>query len=197
MEPAKVNFKIYQGSTFLQQLRWESTTKTYIPIIAIEKSAPAKIVVESSANLPPLGWRVRVSGVGGMKEINMPEDNYEILTGKTGSTIELNRINSTGYTSYTNGGVLEFNTPVNLFGYTARMDIRTKIGDTSPLLSLTTENGGITLDNTLKTISVTITAEATSTFNFNSAVYDLELIRGSEVTRFLEGNITLSREVTR
>ena len=37
-------------------------------------------------------------------------------------------------------------TPVDLTGCTARMQIRAKIEATTPLLTLTTENGGIALD---------------------------------------------------
>lgn len=197
MEPAKLNFKIYQGSTFLQQLRWESETKTYIPIVAISKSAPVQITVSSDTELPPVGWRVRVVGVGGMKELNMPDDTYQLLTSKTGTVIELNQINSSNYNTYTSGGVLEFNTPIDLSGYTARMQIRQKLGDSSVLLSLTTENGGITINNTFKTISITITASQTASLTFNSAVYDLELIKDGVVTRFAQGNLILNKEVTR
>lgn len=197
MEPAKLNFKVYQGSTFLQQLRWESETKTYIPITSITKTAPVQITVNSAQNLPPVGWRVRVTNVSGMKEINMSEDTYYLLTNKNAATIELNSINSIGYTTYTSGGVLEFNTPVSLAGYTARMQIRKKLKDTEVVLSLTTENGGIVFDNNLKTITITMTAQQTAALTFNSAVYDLEFISGGTVTRFAEGSLTLQQEVTR
>jgi hypothetical protein len=198
IEPAKLNFKVYQGSTFLQQLRWESETKTYISIVSISKSAPVQIIVSSSVNLPPVGWRVRVTGVAGMKEINMSEDVYHILTSKTGTLLELNSINSIPYTTYTSGGTLVFNTPVSLQGYTARMQIRKKLKDTSSLLELTTSNGGIVLDNTEKTISIVMTPVQTSSFNFATAVYDLELVDSSgRVLRFAQGNLTLQQEVTR
>lgn len=197
MEPAKLNFKVYQGSTFLQQLRWESETKTYIPITSITKTAPVQITVNSAQNLPPVGWRVRVTNVSGMKEINMSEDTYYLLTNKNAATIELNSINSTGYSTYTSGGILEFNTPVSLAGYTARMQIRKKLKDTEVVLSLTTENGGIVFDNNLKTITITMTAEQTAALTFNSAVYDLEFISEGTVTRFAEGSLTLQQEVTR
>jgi hypothetical protein len=197
MEPAKLNFRIYQGSTFLQQLRWESETKTYIPITNITKSAPVEITVGDSTLLPPVGWRVRVTNVLGMKEINMPEETYYILTEKLNSVIKINTINSIGYSTYTSGGILEFNTPVSLENYTARMQIRKKLNDPEVVLSLTTENGGIVLDNTAKTITINITAQQTSSLTFSSMVYDLELISGSVVTRFAQGNLILNKEVTR
>ena len=85
----------------------------------------------------------------------------------------------------------------NLTGYTARMQIRAKLDSDTVLHSLTTENGGILLDNVTKTITMYIPDETTQTFTFKAAVYDLELISGGEVTALASGSITLVREVTR
>lgn len=195
---AKINFKIYQGATFEQVLRWESETKVYVPITNITKSAPVAITVSDATKLPPIGWRVRVTNVGGMKEINMAGDNYELLTGVDGNTVTLNQINSLAYTTYTSGGVLEYNSPVSLAGYTARMQIKAKAKDATPLVTLTTENGGILLDNTLKTITLNISASSTAGLDFTQAVYDLELVSGSGVVkRFAEGSISLKQEITK
>lgn len=80
MQPAKLNYKIYQGSTFQQSYRWESETKVYVPISAVYKSAPCVVTTTQSHNLP-LGWRFRVVGAGGMKEINsVGEDSYYVST---------------------------------------------------------------------------------------------------------------------
>lgn len=198
MTPAKINFKLYQGATFEQALRWESSTKVYAPISNITKSAPITITLSDPQLQPPIGWRVRVTNVAGMKEINMSEGTYYIATNVVGGVISLNQINSLSYTTYTSGGVLEYNTPVSLTGYTARLQIKRKITDLDPVLTLTTENGGILLDDVAKTITIRATAQQTSALSFNSAVYDLELISGSgKVYRFAEGSISLKPEVTR
>lgn len=196
--PAKLNFKIYQGATFEQDLRWESSTKVYAPITAILKSAPVSLTVSAGSVLPPVGWRARITNAQGMREINMSEDAYQIITSVVGNTVEFNQVNSLAYTAYTGGGVLEYNSPVSLSGKTARMQIRGKLGDTVVLLSLTTENGGISLDNTAKTITIKITAQQTASLNFSQAVYDLELVDSDgDVVRFAEGSIILRAEVTR
>lgn len=198
MTPAKINFKVYQGATFEQVLRWESETKTYIPITSIAKSAPIQITVSDAAKLPPLGWRVRVTNAGGMKEINMPEGTYHLLTNINDNVAELNQINSLAYSTYTAGGIMEYNTPVSLAGYAARMQIRKKLRDIDTVLTLSTDNGGIILNNTLKTITIRATPEQTSQFDFAQAVYDLELVNaGGEVYRFAEGSLQLKAEVTR
>lgn len=191
--PIKLNLKIYQGSTFKQVLRWESSTRVYVPITNISKSAP--VVITAPNHQIPVGWRARVTNAGGMKEINSTE--YSIVTGKTTDTVTFNQVNSLGYSTYTNGGILEYNTPVSLANYTARMQIREKLSSETVLHSLTTENGGIVLDNTQKTITLFISADTTADFDFSSAVYGLGLVNSSGVTSFATGNITLQREVLR
>lgn len=193
--PAKINYKMYQGSTFAEVLRWESSTKNYVTITNITKSAPA--VITTVANTIPDNWRVRVTNVGGMKEINDTE-TYRVATVLTNTSIELNSVNALGYTAYTSGGVLEYNEPVSLASYTARMQIREKI-DTPVLYELTTENDGIILNTADSTINLNIPAAITEAFTFKKAVYSIELINASNdsVTTFVQGNITLYNEVTR
>ena len=88
--------------------------------------------------------------------------------------------------------------PIDLTGYTARMQIREKRTSPSFIHELTTENGGITLGGALGTIVLLITSDDTTLFTFKSAVYDLELIAGSGiVTRLLQGSVTLSTEATK
>jgi len=193
MTPAKVNFKIYQGSTFREVFRWESALKTYLPITNITKAAPA--VITCTGTLPPVGWRAKVTGVVGMKEIN--NDEYRIVTETGSGTVVFNSVNASGYTSYTSGGILEYNQPVDLAGYTARLQIRPQTASATTILTLTTENGGITIDNTLKTITVLVTATQTTALNFTSAVYSLELVKNLEVSTFSVGNVGLVAEVTR
>lgn len=197
MTPAKINYKIYQGSTFKEVYRWESQTKQYANITAITKAAPC--VITAPAHTIPQGWRVRVTGVSGMKEINMvAEDSYYIATSVATNQVTLNQINSSNYTTYTSGGVLEWNYPISLVGYTAKMQIRETVDSPTVILELTHLNGGIILDTTNYTITVTMTSTQTAAFSFPTAVYSLELTDSSaNVTTFIQGNLTLIAEVTR
>jgi len=45
-------------------------------------------------------------------------------------------------------------------------------------------------------IKLSMTATATAALDFETAVYDLELVSGTTVTRLLEGIVTLSREIS-
>ena len=199
-QPAKLNYKVYQGSTFRETYRWESQTKVYVPISAISKSAPCVITTQAATDLP-VGWRFRVVGAGGMKEINtVSEDSYYIATGinlaKTQVTI--NQVNSSGYTTYTSGGVLEYNDWINLTGYNARMQIRETVDSSTTIYEATSASGQIVLDNTYKTITLTIPATVTQGFGFETAVYSVELFTvAGEVIPFIEGNLVLVREITR
>ena len=89
--------------------------------------------------------------------------------------------------------------PVNLTGYAARMQMRNPIESPTIIHELTTQNGGITFTDELAgKIELFISDTDTSAFKFDSCVYDLEMIApNSDVIRLLEGEITLSKEVTR
>lgn len=197
MQPAKINYKIYQGSTFTQTYRWESETKVYVPISNIAKSAPCQITTNSAHNLP-VGWRFRVVGAGGMKEINSGTDEYHICTDTTTTSITINQVNSLAYTTYTTGGVVEYNEPVPLTGLSARMQIRESVDSDTVLHSATTQNGQLAIDLVDYTVTLEIPASSTTLFTFDTAVYSIELYTSTgEVTPFIAGNLTLVPEVTR
>ena len=197
MQPAKLNYKIYQGSTFQESYRWESETKVYVPILAIQKSAPC-VITTAQIHAIPQGWRVRVVGAGGMKELNSVGDSYHLVTSVTNTTATLNQVNSLNYTTYTTGGVLEYNQPVSLIGFNARMQIRETVDSPTTLYSTTSVGGDLVLDTVLNTITITIPATITQAFDFSTAVYSLELYNANGlVVPFLTGNLTLVPEVTR
>jgi hypothetical protein len=86
---------------------------------------------------------------------------------------------------------------VNLTGYTARLQARVDVEDTETVLSLTT-GSGITLGGALGTISLDRTATQTAVLPTGEFVYDLELQSGGGVvTRLVQGQLTISAEVTR
>lgn len=191
--PIKINFQVYQGSTFKQVLRWESATKTYVPIIDITKSAPVRITAPGH-NIPE-GWRVRVSNVSGMKEINTGDTYYQASV-EDANTVVLNSINSLSYTPYTSGGVLEYNSPVSLAAITGVLKIAENIGSSTLLYEATSQNGGIVINAATNQIILTIPSSVTSNFNFLKAVFELTLISAGEVIPFAAGLIYVERGVS-
>lgn len=98
--------------------------------------------------------------------------------------------------------------PIDLSNYGGRMMLRSDVASPIILLSLSSSlqadgtglnfsgsNG--TTSPTSGSIGIYISAATASILNFTSSVYDLEIYSGSTVTRILEGQIQLSREVTR
>jgi len=86
--------------------------------------------------------------------------------------------------------------PINLTGMTARMQLRRQALSQSALISLTTENGRISLGGINGVITLNINANDTE-YLTGSGVYDLELVNGSTVNRLLEGSFKICDEVTR
>lgn len=101
----------------------------------------------------------------------------------------------------------ESGSAVDLTGYHARMQLRTDYNST-PLISLSSslksDNTGINLSGSnfitplaSGSIGVYISAVSSSALDFGEAFYDLELVKGNEVTRLLEGKIKLSKNITK
>lgn len=81
--------------------------------------------------------------------------------------------------------------PINLTGFSARMQIRDAAG--TIISDLSTTNGKIVISGVAGIIDLTIQATETSAMNFVTANYDLVLVApGGEIDRLLEGKITLS-----
>ena len=87
--------------------------------------------------------------------------------------------------------------PYVLTNHTARMQVRRTIESATPLITLTTENGRISLNGASGLINLSITAADTAAIT-SSGVYDLEIISSNGlVSRVIQGTFTLSPEVTR
>jgi hypothetical protein len=94
--------------------------------------------------------------------------------------------------------------PIDLTGYTARMQARAALPDVGTLVDLTTANGGIVLTPAEGKLTLIMTAAQTAALNWpsgrhapGSGVYQLELESPTGfVTRLLKGTLTLDPEVT-
>ena len=87
--------------------------------------------------------------------------------------------------------------PFNLNGYTGRMQVRRTLESSTALITLTTANNGIEIDGDEGAVTVRMSSSETSGIS-SSGVYDIELIDSSgNVSRLVQGEFLLSREVTR
>lgn len=98
--------------------------------------------------------------------------------------------------------------PIDLSYYGGRMQIRETIASSTPYITLSSslnpDGTGLNFSGsnnstppTSGSIGIYISAASSSLLDFTQAVYDLEIYSGSYVTRILEGQVKLSKEVTR
>lgn len=197
---------IEKGATYKHVIRWETYPIIYADITAITQAAPC-IVTAAGHGLPD-GWRIdKLTAVKGMTQIN----THQLVNGQysqTGfgrrfsrgleatvideDTIELNQVNATAFGAYSSGGVLEYYTPLNMAGYTAQMQIRATVGSADVLLELNGTNERIIIDNSAKTITLTISATDTAALTFSSGVASLEMKDANGVVTFLINNAPVS-----
>jgi hypothetical protein len=102
-------------------------------------------------------------------------------------------------------------TPINLTGYSGRMQIRPTVDSNTVYLtlssSLNTDGTGLNFSGSSGTnppssgsIGIYIASCTSSLLNFTNAYYDLEIYSGSNcpyTVRLIEGQVQLSKEVTR
>lgn len=173
---------IQKGKTFSLVVRWEVEPIIRKPITAISLDYGAPRLTVASHGIPD-GWRGTVYSVGGMKPIN--EIGYQSMTVIDANTIEFNSVtpiddDGRSWPAYTNGGFLMFNTPQTLSGYTARMDIKDKIGGSvwasSEVADAPNNIINIAVSDSNKTIELTINAVATAAIVAKKGVADLEMV---------------------
>ena len=202
---ASKDLAIKQGKTFTLVLRWETEPVVRKPITGVSFAAGAPRITAVGHGAPD-GWRCTLYGIKGPKQLNAENnppraEDYHPATVLDADTVELNDVNpydtqGNEWPAYVSGGFLQYNTPMDLTGYTARLAVKDKIGGTV-LLSLTTENNGIVIDNAKKTITLTVEATATDDFTWTRGVYDLELISpAGVVTALISGKVSVTKEVT-
>jgi hypothetical protein len=87
--------------------------------------------------------------------------------------------------------------PVNLTGYSSRLQVREAYYSTDLVVSLVS-GSGITMGGSAGTIDILISASVTSEFPTGTHVYDLEIVSPSNIVdRLIEGTFNVTPEVTR
>lgn len=180
--------KIRKGSTFALPVMWSSTQVTRKPITAISLASGAPRL-EASGHGAPNGWACWVTRAKGMTQINaadakIDERDMHYATKISADIVEFNDIspvddNGKEWPAYTGGGFLEYNTPVDITGYTADLTIKDKIGGTV-LASTKVEHAPLniitaTVDAANHVINLEISATATAALAWKKGVADLEM----------------------
>lgn len=176
---------IVKGSTYRDTLRW-ATGECVLKPCTISSLVPLTITCVDHGLID--GWHVQI-------------ENYEYLPARnrypisllTPDTFSLPCVNGGAFR--TGAAQLRYYTPVDMDGYTARMQIRDRVGG-ELLVELTTENGGITLDNVDKLITREIPADVTAALATRRGVYDFEMVSGDYVVKIDSGTVVIQDEVT-
>ena len=90
------------------------------------------------------------------------------------------------------------NAAVNLTGYAAKMQVRRSVASDELLMELSTANGGIVINGGEGKVTLTASAAQTSAIDWVKGMYAIELTSPSGVvTRFLTGEVSVSKELVR
>jgi hypothetical protein len=128
----KRNLEIVRGSTFSLVVYWETLPIVYKAITGISQTAPVRITAPGHGALE--GARAAVTAVRGMKEINaadpnaLTDEDYHRATVVDANTVEFNDVNAADFRAYVSGGYLQYFTPVDLTGFSARISLRRRRG---------------------------------------------------------------------
>lgn len=186
----QVDIEFDKGVTFSRVIRWEVPPLIYVPITAITKAGPVKITAVGHGL--PDGWRAAVVSAQGMRQINaknwpLNDDDFHKVTVVDADNVQFNDVNSLDFTAYTSGGSLVYWTPQSLAGVTVAWDVYASEDDMSAsLLSI-----GCVTDNTLKTITGTVTAANTAAITFLQGWHEMLATSGAVVTELLEGTVVV------
>lgn len=189
---SQYNFEVGLGETFQPALRWGTDVLTSKPITGISQAAPA--VVTATGHGVPDGWSVAVvsaKGMTGLNAVSFPPRgaDWHKATVLSSSTVQLNDANSADLPAYVAGGFLIYNTPVDLAAITAAIMTIRDAPDTGTVLKTLDIGTGITLDNTLKTITPSF---ATAALTWTTGYYDLEMTDSAgKITQLLSGTISI------
>lgn len=198
--PQNLDLDIRKGSTFARSLFYASPVLAVKPITGITNSGQA--VVTAAAHGLAVDWWVWVLGAKGIDRINNLPGELKVLDKayrayRVGAdTLRLD-LDTTRFGAYTSGGEVLYLPPVDLSGWTARMELKTPDDEGTILQTLTTENGGITLTANGEIKLLIASADTTLYVPETEGTWDIELVDPSGVViPLIGGNFVISDEVT-
>lgn len=196
MAASKLNITIEQGATFNLGFNWYGAGKLCKLIEDLTPGCPTLITITSHGLPSASPTPVYISHVQGAKRANTAGSPVK-ATWVDANSFYVDA-DTVGQTYVANTGLVTWFAPTDLTSYSARMHIREDVDDVTAIDELSSTGGEITLSVTDGRIEITIADTVTAAYDFDEAVYDLEVEDGTGVvTRLLYGTVTLSKEVTR
>jgi hypothetical protein len=191
-----MDITIEQGATFDKKINWYAGGKVFNEIEGVTVGCPTRVTITSHGLPASADTPVEIQGVKGARSLNT-KGKKVVATYVDADTFDV-PLDTVGEVYETGTGCMHYIAPKALASYTARMDIRESLDDTTPLVSLTSVGGDIVIDTATAEIQIIIADEVTAALDFDEGVYDLELESGTGVvTRLIEGKVAFVKEVTR
>lgn len=196
MTAENFNLVIEQGTTLVEKFNWYGGGRVDHEIDSVAVGCPTRITISAHGLPAGADTPIYIDDVEGARNLNTK--GKEVIATYVGANDFDVLTNTRGDTYKANTGCIYYFAPKSLTGWTARMDIRDAIDDTTTLVSLTSAGGDIVINTATAEIQITISATVTAGLDFTEGVYDLELEDGSgNVTRLIEGKVAFVKEVTR
>lgn len=193
---------IRRGSTFRWVIRVEQPKVVYVPITAIDKTAPVRL--HAVAHGLTSGRRFLVTGAKGLTALNAKNSppratDYHKASVVDADTIEVNSINAANAAAYTGGGMIQYNAPLDMTGYEIRMQARASEKSEVVVFAASTTDGKIVMQPDGMSAVLTLSDTLTSAITASSAVYDVEFVAPDGSIPFVmpQAKITFEGEVTR
>lgn len=193
---------IRRGSTFRWVIRVEQPKVVYVPITAIDKTAPVRL--HAVAHGLTSGRRFLVTGAKGLTALNAKNSppratDYHKASVVDADTIEVNNINAANAAAYTGGGMIQYNAPLDMTGYEIRMQARASEKSDVIVFAASTTDGKIVMQPDGMSAVLTLSDTLTSAITASSAVYDVEFVAPDGSIPFVmpQAKITFEGEVTR
>lgn len=194
------------GTSYSLVLRWESAPILRKVITGISVATGAPRITVASHGIPD-GWRVAITGVKGMTELNaedparLRDSDYYAATVLDANTIELNEVNGADFKAWTSGGIVQWNTPVSLSGFTSRLRVEDRHGGTVLASNLITDAPlntlDVLIDTSLHTVTLVFPSAATTALAGKNGVWEDEMVSGDAtpvITQLLRGKISVGKE---
>lgn len=181
--------KLTAGSTYRDTLHW-ATEECLFVTASVVPGAPLRLF--APGHTLPHGWPIVY--IEGHPSIS-PQQVHTVAV-IDADTLEIPCLNGAHYRAA--GVVIRALKPVELAGYSARMQIRDKSGAVLLELDSATLTGArIIIDDTNKTILREIPADVTASLTWSSGVFDLEMSQGDYVVKIDSGPVVVQSEVTK
>ena len=170
---------IRRGKTLQWVIRVEQPVAIYVPISAIDNTAPIRI--HATAHGLYDGQRFAIEGAKGLTSLNArysppKASDYFKAIYVDDDTIDINEINAINLPTYTSGGAIRYNTPFDLTGYAIFMQARPSERSETVLFEASTEDLGIVIQPDGLSAVVTVSADTLSAISARSGVFDVEFM---------------------